>query len=91
MADARARLQAGKCSAECPAASLVRADGGIIVRCGVERSLITERESPSSLLNLCLAPAGISEGYAACPSWRAEKEREWHGNAAPLVPDRAGE
>lgn len=90
----RARVREGGAAAcaECPAAQLLGTSGanGVTVKCGVEKSLVTERESPSSLVNFCLAPAGMNEGYAACPSWRAEKEREWHGNRAPLIAAHEG-
>jgi len=83
--------ESGSACAECPAAQLLGVGKqGLTVKCGVEKSLVTERESPSSLVNFCLAPAGMNEGYAACPSWRAEKEREWHGNRAPLVAAHEG-
>lgn len=85
------RIREGSLCAACPAAALLGTNmtEGITVRCGVEKSLITERKDPSSLASYCLnnTPMG---GYTDCPTWRAEKEREWHGTAADLVPDSAG-
>jgi hypothetical protein len=90
---AREQVNEGRPCAACPAAQVlgVTPADGLTVRCSVERSLITERESPSSLANFCLHDAGDSHGgYTACSTWRAEKERVWHGRRMPLVPASEG-
>lgn len=91
MEAARERLrEAGSTGcAACPAASVLGAGvDGLAVRCGVERSVITEREDPSTLAHLCTVSG--QDGYQRCPSWRAEKDRIRSGRTAPLVPATEG-
>lgn len=89
---ARAAVSAGEQVAACPAArTLGVGKDGVTIRCCVERSLVSERENPSSLLNFCLRDASDpSGGYTRCPTWRAEKEREAHGTRSPLVAESEG-
>ncbi len=91
---ARERVRAGSREVACPAGCVlgVGAEEGLTIRCGVERSLITEQHDPSSLVSFCLTDGGtnVKEGYQACPSWRAEKERVWQGRLTPLVSSAEG-
>lgn len=92
--EAKEKVRALKPAVACPAGCLIgqNAANGLTVRCGVERSLIAERTDPSSLASFCLTDGGSNpnEGYQRCPSWRAEKEREWAGRSKPLVSSREG-
>jgi len=91
MAEMRQRIQEGNVTVTCPAANLIGiTEDGVTVRCAVERSLITERESPSSIVNFCAGDPGVNSGYVQCSTWRAEKEREWHGKRLPLIPAHEG-
>jgi hypothetical protein len=47
--------------------------------CRVEQNALVASRDPSSLTQFCLAD------YCACPTWRAEKERVWAKQRAPLV------
>lgn len=94
IAAARERVRAGTCATACPAAQQLGVNGenGLTIRCGIERSLITERESPSSLANFCLAGTEAADGgYSACSTWRAERERLWEGRLTPLVSTSEGQ
>ncbi len=88
LAEAQARIREARetACAACPAARLLGVGAnGLTVRCAVERSLITEREQPSTLGAYCLS----LEGYPSCPTWRSEKERIWASRAA-LVGEHEG-
>lgn len=76
--EARRRVTAIKGCSNCPAAETFRGSGEVLVHCAVERSVVDSRRDPQSLLTFCLGD------YTACPSWRAEKERERLGQK-PLV------
>lgn len=82
--EARSRIEAVKTCSNCPAAETFRGSGEVVVHCAVERSLVDSRKDPQSLLTFCLGD------YTACPSWRAEKERQRLGHKAPLVPATEG-
>jgi hypothetical protein len=74
--------------AACPAASVLGAGvDGLAVRCGVERSIITERNDPSTLANFCTVDG--EAGYQRCSSWRLEKDRIAEGRA-PIVRESEG-
>lgn len=86
--EAKERLRVGKRAVVCLAGDLASVQGprGMVVRCGVEHSLISEGENPSTLVNRCMSVEGCLE----CPSWRAEKERIWAARP-PLVGAREGD
>lgn len=74
----RGQRQYRECSSDCPAATAYKTDRGLTVRCGVERTRLSEASDPQSLLTFCLGD------YRACPTWRAERQRFLDG-APPLV------
>lgn len=91
MAAARVVLRDDPPPPTCPAAGLLpRGEDGYQLRCAVERNVLTEKDDPTSIVRYCLAPAGVGSGYGACPTWRAEKERQWRGKRLPLVPVSEG-
>lgn len=66
----------------CPAgAAIGETPGGSGCRCRVEHESLTATSSPSSLILYCLS----GDGYKACPTWRAEKDRIESGRVARLV------
>jgi hypothetical protein len=84
----RAQQAIGKVCVVCPAGRLESLESGrygIVVRCGVERSLIGSRSDPSTLVKRCLS----DPGYQACTSWRSEKQRIAEGKG-PLVGTHEG-
>lgn len=66
----------------CPAGGVIAETmEGSGCRCRVEHESLTATSSPSSLIRYCLH----REGYMACPTWRAEKDRIESGRVARLV------
>jgi hypothetical protein len=90
IATARMKVQDGHCGTACPAAEMKAEEHGrygMVVRCAVERNLITEVGDPSTLANRCLMDG--EDGYQACTTWRSEKERIWAARK-PLVSEYEG-
>jgi hypothetical protein len=83
----RARAALGTPTVRCPAGRLETCESGLglVVHCGVERSLIGSRADPSTLLNRCLN----DPGYQFCTSWRSEKKRIAEGKG-PIVGTHEG-
>lgn len=73
-------MAAAKLDVKCPAGRLVaETEEGPTVECRVEKSLIGAATNPRTLSAFCL------NCYTDCPTWRAEKERQW-ARQRELVP-----